>query len=228
MGNFDFLPNIIAAVTVIKEKNYVPIDFIWEQIDNLSWLHALLAVSFGIVYLLYGWRIFKALAATCFAMLGLFAGMMVGREFGQEMWGGVFGLILMTTLSIPLMKWCICILGALAGGTITGSLWYAFGLPQTYILAGAAIGLVAGGMISFIVFKAAVMLFTSLAGSVIMAVGVLSLLHSYEDLTLPPTTYIFDMLHGHHWFLPLVILAPTFFGIIAQNRMIRKSPDWKL
>ena len=228
MGNFEFLANILAATTKVEEKQYVPIDFIWNQITNLSWLHALLAVSFGVVYLLYGWRIFKALAAICFAMMGLFAGMMVGKQIGHEMWGGVVGVFLLTALSLPLMKWCICILGAMAGATLTGSLWYAFGLPQVYIWAGMAIGLVAGGMISFIVFKAAVMLFTSLAGAVIITIGILSLLYHYENLTLPPTTYIDNLVHGSNWFLPLAILVPTIIGIIAQNRMIRKSPDWTL
>ncbi len=206
----------------------VPIDFIWEQISTISWLHAILAVSFGVVYLLYGWRIFKALAVICFALLGLFAGMMLGEKTGNQMWGGVIGLIALAALSFPLMKWCICILGALAGGTLTAAIWYAFSLPQMYIWAGAAIGIVAGGMISFIIFKAAVMLFTSLGGSVILVVGVLSLLNSYEQISDPPTEYIFDMVHNNSWFLPVVLLAPTIFGMIMQNKLIKKSSEWEL
>jgi len=65
--------------------------------------------------------------------------------------------------------------------------------------AGGVIGVVAGGMISFIVFKIAVMLFTSLGGGAITLVGILSLLHHYETkMVEPPTTNIHTLLSKIH------------------------------
>jgi len=160
-----------AETTVIEDVRIVPIDEIWNQITALTWLQAVLAVSFGIVYLLYGWRIFRILVVICFGLIGMFLGIKMGAKTGSELWGGVLGLAIFAGVSAPLMKWCVSILGAAAGGLLTGALWYAFNLPEVYLWAGAAVGVVAGGMMSFIVLKASVMLFTSLGGSLIREVS---------------------------------------------------------
>jgi hypothetical protein len=219
-----------AAEPIREDVEVVPIDFIWEQITALSWLQAVLAISFGIVYLLYGWRIFKILVIISFGLLGMFAGIYTSQLASiSEVWGGVIGLVALAVLAVPLMKWAVCILGAVAGGVLTAGIWYAFELPQMYIWAGGAVGAVAGGMISFIVLKAAVMLFTSLGGSVITVVGLLALLHIYEtEMEVPPTTHIHDLVFDQNWFLPLALIIPTIIGIATQNKFIQHSHKWEL
>lgn len=211
-----------------EDVEVVPVDFIWEQITALSWLQAVIAISFGVVYLLYGWRIFRILVVISFGMFGMFLGIFIGRQMGSEVWGGLVGLGLLAFISVPLMKWAVCVLGAIAGGILTGGLWYAFELPEMYIWAGAIIGVVAGGMISFIVLKAAVMLFTSLGGSMIMVTGVLSLLNMYEFRQVPKTTHVEELVYEHNWFLPVVLLVPTVIGIITQNSFVKKSDKIEL
>lgn len=230
MVHFNILAQAAQESMVVKfqDLDIVPIDFIWEQIISLSWFQAVLAISFGIVYLLYGWRIFKVLVVISFGLLGMFIGIKLGRYAGNEIWGGVIGLIAMAIISVPLMKWCICILGAVAGGVLTGGLWYAFELPQMYIWAGAIVGVVAGGMISFIVLKVAVMLFTSLGGSAITVVGTLALLHLYETAANPPTANIHDLVFEQNWFLPVALMLPTLIGMVMQNKFVKHSQKWEL
>jgi hypothetical protein len=225
-------PGLTTAVE--NDIDLVPIDFIWEQISTLSWFHAVLAISFGIVYLLYGWRIFRALTVICFGLIGMFLGMKLGEIMGSQMWGGVFGLIVLAILSIPLMKYCICMLGAIAGGVLGGAVWHACELPQLFLFAGIAIGAVPGCMISFIVFKIAVMLFTSLGGSTIMMSGMLALVHLYQLDRLDPelkevgNTMVKNLVFNDQWFLPVALLAPTILGLILQNKFIKKSASWEL
>jgi hypothetical protein len=204
------------------------LDSLWGQVTTLSWLQAVIAISFGLVYLLYGWRIFKVLVIICSGLVGLFAGIEVGSRFDSEILGGIIGLVLLGGLSIPLMRWAVSILGAAAGGILAGGIWYAVGLPERYMLAGALIGIVAGGMISFIVFKIAVMLFTSFGGGLLIITGMLSLLHLYERAQDPPTETMKAMLYNHHWFLPALLLAPTIVGIIVQNKFIKSSKSWSV
>jgi hypothetical protein len=205
------------------------LNFIWQQITDLSWLHAVIAISVGIVYMLYGWRIFRVLVVICFGLGGMFLGIFAGRHFGSVILGGVLGLALFAVISVPLMKWCVSALGAIAGGSLTGAVWYAFGLPLDYIWAGVVIGVVAGGLISFILLKASVMLFTGLGGSVIMMVGVLALIYQYETQVLdPPTQHIYDSLYTKQWFLPVVIILPTIIGMLMQNRFIKQSHEWEI
>jgi hypothetical protein len=211
-----------------KGAGIVPIDLIWEQISTLGWLQALIAVSFGAVYMLYGWRVFKVLAVVCFGMLGLFAGMKVGAMLGSSLWGAIIGLVGLAALSIPLMKWAVSILGAVAGGIITSGIWYACGLPEQYLWAGAIIGVIAGGMMSFIIFKISVMLFTSLGGAVLVLIGLLALLHLYERNQAVPTNYVSSLVNGHNWFLPVLLIFATAVGMLIQNSLVKGSSDWKI
>jgi hypothetical protein len=169
------------------------------------------------------------LVVICFGLAGMFLGIYAGRHFGSTIWGGIVGLAVFAVVSVPLMKWCVSALGAVAGGALTGAVWYAFGLPLEYIWAGVIIGVVAGGLMSFILLKASVMLFTGLGGSMIMMVGVLSLLYLYESKVLiPPTQHIHDYVHYSQWFLPVVIIVPTLLGMIVQHRFIKQSQEWEI
>lgn len=225
MDYFTILAQTVeAAPEAAQSAQVVPIDQIYAQITSLSWLQAVLAISFGVVYLLYGWRIFKILAVISFALVGLYAGMWAGDQLGNRVLGGVIGLILLAILSVPLMRWAVSILGAAAGGLLTAGVWYAFKLPEQYIWAGALTGIIAGGMISFIIFKISVMLFSSLGGATIMVTGMLALLHHY-----PPTTErINDLIHNCNWFLPVALLVPTIIGVAVQNNLIKNTKDWEL
>lgn len=217
-----------SSAEPVSGTQYVPLDFIWEQITTLSWLQAVIAISFGVVYLLYGWRIFKVLVIICFALLGLFAGIKLGSRFDAELWGGIIGLAVLAGVSVPLMRWAVSMLGAVAGGILTAGIWYAFELPEQYIWAGAIIGIIAGGMIAFITFKIAVMLFSSLGGGVLIVTGMLALFYHYESIQVPPTENIREMLYNHNWFMPVLLLVPTFVGIIVQNKFIKGSTHWNI
>jgi hypothetical protein len=209
------------------EEAIVPIELIWECVTSLNYLEALTFVSFGAVCLLYGWRVFKILVVISFGLLGLGLGITIGDRIhgdNSEIWGGLIGLGIMAGISVPLMRWAVCILGAIAGGMLTSGIWYAAGLTEKYIWAGALIGIVAGGMISFIIFKAAVMLFSSLGGSMLIVVGVLALLYLYPQTAEQTEELVFT----NKWFLPVVLLIPTAVGLIVQNKFIKGSQEWSV
>lgn len=227
-----------AAATSSSEQpvsNVQPIlDSMWEQVTMLSWLQAVIAISFGVVYLFYGWRIFKLLVVICFGLVGLFVGINIGSRFGSEILGGIAGLAILAGVSIPLMRWAVCILGAIAGGLITSGIWYSVELPEKYMAAGAIIGIVAGGMISFIVLRVAVMLFTSFGGGILIVTGLLALVHLYEtiqqtpsDKTVPTETAK-TMFYNDHWFLPALLMAATLIGVIVQNKFVKGSKSWSV
>ena len=207
------------------EEAIVPIDLIWGHITSLNLLEALTFISFGAVCLLYGWRVFKVLVVISFALLGLGIGIIVSEKINggdNQLLGGVIGLGLMAALSVPLMRWAVSILGAVAGGILTSGAWYACKLPEQYIWAGGLVGIVAGGMISFIVFRIAVMLFSSLGGSGLMVVGALALLYLYPQTT----EQVQELVFTEKWFLPAALTVPTVVGVIAQNRFVKCSKDW--
>jgi hypothetical protein len=220
-----------TAATTTKltaESELIPLDQIWEQVTTLSWLEAVLAISFGTVYMLYGWRIFKILVVICFGLVGMLAGIRIGQRFDSQIACAIAGLVLLAAISIPLMRWAVSLLGALTGGILAAGLWYAFELPGKYMPAGAGIGLVAGGMISFIVFRIAVMLFTSFGGGTLIITGLMALVYQYENMQEPPTARLKDLFMNQTWFLPVLLLAPTVIGIIIQNKLIKGSREWNV
>ncbi|MCK4752996.1 MAG: hypothetical protein KAS75_06090 [Planctomycetes bacterium] len=211
----------------MMEGTEVPIDLIWQNITSLNVVEALTFISFGAVCLFYGWRVFKILVIISFALLGLVLGMIVSEKInggGGQLVGGLVGLALMSFLAVPLMRWAVCILGGLAGGILTAGAWYALELNEGYIWAGALIGIIAGGMISFIIFRVAVMLFSSMGGGILMVVGVLALLYLYPETSEQVESIVFEQ----KWFLPLALLIPTAMGIIVQNKFIKGSKDWRV
>ena len=205
------------------DKGLVPIDLIWNHIVSLGLVEALTFIAFGTVCLFYGWRVFKILVTICFALLGLFVGVLVNKYVeGEVIWLALMFVVLFAALSIPLMKYGVTLLGAAAGGILTGGAWLAAGLPERYIWAGALVGIIAGAMISFIVFKVAVMLFTSLGGSSLMVVGILAIVYRYMGTAEKVEALVFEQ----KWFLPVMLLVPMVAGIILQNKFIKGTQDW--
>jgi hypothetical protein len=221
---------ILAQATEATEEAegaVVPIESIWEYITSLNPLEAVTFISFGVVCLLYGWRIFKILVVICFGLLGMVLGITIGGKVigeNSHIWAGLLGLALMAAISVPLMRWAVSILGAAAGGILTSGLWYATGLTERYIWAGALVGIVAGGMISFIVFKVAVMLFSSLGGSMLTVVGMLALLYRYPQME----AQIEHLVFTSKWFFPVILFIPTAIGLIVQNKFIKSSKEWEV
>ncbi len=212
-----------AETPAAAPEGFVPINFIWEQIVALNLVEALTFVCFGAVCVFYGWRIFKILVMISFAMIGLFVGVWTNRLLigGNEIWLGIICMVFFAFFSVPLMRWGVSVLGAAAGGILGGGVWYAVGLPEQYILAGALVGVVGGGMISFIIFKAAVMLFTSLSGSGLIVVGILAIIYQ----RLGAAERVEELIFTQKWFLPVVLLAPTAAGIILQIYFVKGSKN---
>ena len=203
------------------------LDAIWQQATALTWQQAVIAFAFGVIPLMYGWRIYKLLTVIGLGLVGLQLGMWVGSQFEKPIIGAVIGACLLSVIAIPLMKWAVCALGALAGAVIAAGIWHAFSLPQEYVWAGALVGLVAGGMLSFAVFKLAVMFFTSFLGSSLILLSAFALVYRFENFVQdPPTTHLNNLYYNNHWFLPALLICVTVAGIILQFRFLKGSKDW--
>jgi hypothetical protein len=209
------------------QQTIVPMNWLWQQIITLDLPQALTFISFGSVCLFYGWRVFKILVVINFGLIGLILGMSITSHIpsiNNQLAGGLIGMGLLAVLSVPLMRWGVSVLGALAGAFIAASIWYACNLPEPYIWAGALTGLVAGGMISFIIFKAAIMLFTSLWGSSLIVTGSMALLYLYKETAPQVQQLVFDK----KWFMPAVVVVPTLIGILVQNKLCKDSKEWEI
>lgn len=217
---------LFAAASESSEEGVVPLDVMWKYVSSLGLVEAMTFIAFGSVCLFYGWRVFKILVTICFGLLGLTLGIWANDQLigGNVIWLSLICTVFFAVLSIPFMRWGVTLLGALSGGILTAGVWLAAGLPDQYLWAGGLVGFIAGGMMSFIVFKVAVILFTSLGGSTLMVVGVLAILYRYilEGRGAEFEGFVF----AHQWFLPALLLIPMGFGLFLQNKFSKTDQSW--
>ena len=217
---------LAAAASESSQEGVVPLDLMWKYVSSLGLVEALTFISFGSVCLFYGWRVFKILVTICFGLLGLTLGIWANDQLigGNVIWLSLICAIFFAVLSIPFMRWGVTLLGALSGGILTAGLWLAAGLPDQYLWAGGLVGFISGGMMSFIVFKVAVILFTSLGGSTLTVVGILAILYGFilEGKSEQFKEFVFT----NQWFLPALLLIPMAFGLFLQNRFSKTDQSW--
>lgn len=173
---------------------------------------ALLMIG-GVIYLLCGFYIFKILVTLNAALVGGYIGMMIGARSEAEIVGALVGGFVAAAVTWPLMKYAVAVMGAIFGGMLGGSLWLILNLNPEFAWAGGAIGLVLFGMLSFILFKASIMMYTSLQGSVMLVLGVLGLIYKYPSVAAQLT----NSMQVKPFLLPIFVLVPAMVGLLYQQ-----------
>lgn len=213
------LPAPIAELLVRLQT-----DNLLQMVTHVGWLEAVVSIAFGAIYLSYGWRVFKALVAINIAGLGMFAGIFLGRQMGNPLWGGVAGTCIAALFSFPFMKYCVSILGGVAGTILCASLWRLINLPEEYLWCGALVGLIAGGLLVFSSFRISILFFTSLQGSMFIVIGALALITNFPEFGLRFT----DLVNQRIFILPTLLIMPTFMGMAFQQRLLKRESNWAM
>jgi len=151
-----------------------------HDLTTLTDFQATVLVSLGVLVLIWGFEYFKTVvvlnAAVAGALLGVYVGEFTHSSNMPMLLGGA-GAVLCGALAWPSIKYCVCLMGAAAGGVIGVSLWRIgcamFGADALYehAWAGGLVGMVAVGMLTFLMSHLTVMVFTSVQGAVMCFIG---------------------------------------------------------
>ena len=199
------------------------------QGDLLQWCQnmgpgtAALLVLLGVVYLLFGWYLFKVLVLLNAAIVGAWIGAILGRSNGSEAACAFLGGFTAAALTWPLMKYAVAVMGGIFGGLLGASIWRTVGLEPQFAWAGALVGIIGFGMLSFILFRGSVMMYTSLQGSVMLVFGILGLIYKYQEVA-PQVT---NGLTLKPLLLPMIIFIPAILGLIYQQSMYPAPEEGK-
>lgn len=189
---------------------------------------ALVLLACGLVYLVQGWKIFKILVVANATVLGAMAGAKVGALMQGEnmwLWTASLGALLFASLSWPLMKYAVSVMGGLAGSVLGYGVWYYIGqiTGEQHILqyawAGALIGLITLGLLAFVVFKLVITIFTALQGSVMTVAGLVSLLMVNDSLA----AKLEPQLRGNQYLMLLLLAVPAIIGVGYQYSAYSKK-----
>lgn len=194
-----------------------------DLLTSMGVFQAVLLGALGIVYLMYGWSAFKPLVIANATLAGTLVGAALGaRVEGQESMqiiGALCGGATFGILAWPTMKYAVALMAAGAGSFIGYGLWiYIAQLtgsaePARYAWAGAMVGLVALGMLTFIAYRETIILFTALQGALLAVSGGLALAMRIGSLTEPLSRNLTENVH----LVPVLIIIPALIGAVFQN-----------
>lgn len=200
-------------------------EYLRLYLDFLQLQHPLIALAMifiGGLFLTYGWKLFKILIAADAVVLGIVCGHIVGAQLNRPnmdiIMGISFGLIF-AALVWPLMKWAVCIMGALFGAAVGYVLWRCTAQAVGYYAladhawAGAVIGLITMALLAFIIFRTVAVMVTSLQGAWLLVSGIGALALAIDGLRENLLTRLYD----NPLLVPIFTLIPGVLGIIFQE-----------
>ena len=213
----------LAAKAATTQKSWSPLfpshwpaqTDLLTMCQNLGPAEACLLVLLGIVYLLFGYSIFKVLVTINAMAAGAYLGALMGRSGNAVAAGALIGAIIAAAITFPLMKYAITIMGGIFGAALGASLWRQANLQPDLAWAGGLSGLIFFGMLSMILYRGSVILYTSLQGSVMVVFGILSLMYKYPAVSKSVT----DVFASKAFLLPTVVLVPALMGLLFQQSM---------
>src|SRR5205085_1949008 len=151
---------------------------------------ACILVLLGMVYLMFGYSIFRALVTLNAMAAETYLGALMGRNSNAMTAETFIRSIVATAITFPLMKYAVMIMEKIYGAALGASLWRQASLQPKLAWAGALSKMMFFAMLSMIVFRGSVILYTSLQGSVMLVFGILSLLSKYQSMA-PEVTDVF-------------------------------------
>lgn len=183
----------------------------WCQ--NMSPGIATLLVLGGLAYLVFGWYAHKWLVTVNAALIGAYMGAILGNRAGSAAVGACVGAFVSAAIAFPLLKYAVAFMGGVYGAILGASMWQTANLHPNLVWAGALSGLIAFGLLAFIVFRGSVIMYMSLQGSVMLILGLLGLIFKYQDLA----PHLAQKMTVKPFLLPLSILIPALLGLIYQQ-----------
>jgi hypothetical protein len=190
-----------------------------QQNELLNWCtkmgpaEAALLVMAGVIYLLWGVQMFKWLVTINFALMCACVGAYLGRQGEAEVICAVIGAFAGAAIAWPLMKYAVALMGGVVGALLGGSVWVTCGLDGRFAWAGALTGLVALGMLSFIIFRGSIILYMSVQGAAMLVFGVLGLGYKYPSMA----SSLNSAMRSKPFLLPMAVILPMVCGFIFQH-----------
>ncbi len=212
------LPEIFSRFDALAHP-----DQLVEMLSQLSWVVAAILVAVGLVSILQGYKLYKWIVLLVAAGLGVVVGRQLGAQIDNAVVvAGALG-VLLAVVAWPFMKFAVSACGGLAGAFIGANCWTAIAsqvnnsgamnLPPDAYWAGALMGLILFGMLSFILFEVSVVVFTSFSGSVLAVLGIVALLLQIESMQ----QAVADSLKANPLVMPLLVIVPAVVGLVIQH-----------
>jgi hypothetical protein len=185
----------------------------------MTWCHdmdpgsAALLLILGIVFLLFGFTIYRALIALTAAILGAYLGFGITEKMqNMSLIGLSVGAVIFGAVAWVWTNWIAAAIGAIIGGLLGSAVWQMAGLNPAFAWSGALTGAVFLGLLCFILFRISVIIYTSLQGAVMLAFGALGMAYRYDAAG----KFADERMRAWPMLLPVTVLVFMLCGIGYQ------------
>jgi hypothetical protein len=195
-------------------------DRLLDSLASMPLIAASMTVVLGILCVLNGYRWHKWVIVALAFMLGLLIGNILSHQMGKSAIVAISMGVLFACIATPMLRWTVAIFGGLTGAFLGANAWtLANAHPQSAQWAGACMGFIAVALLSFVVFRLVVVLFTSIGGAAMVVLGAITLLMhvpGWKDS-------IRDSLVTNQHLIPLLVTVAAVAGFVIQESRIRNG-----
>jgi hypothetical protein len=189
---------------------------LWQRMVTQHPLEmGLVFLVLGLVFLLYGYKLYKILVSVVFAGIGGMVGVLIGVHFGAPGWLiGLIGAIVLGILAWPLFR----IGWGILGGAIFGAIALPLAVAMTnspvlgYTL--AAVAFIAGMVLTIVLMRPLIIISTSISGAATLVEGVLLMLIRWPSAGDP----VRAELESKPYLFVVLVALPAILGAILQWR----------
>ena len=171
-------------------------------------------IVIGALLMIFGFKAYRWIVLLNCIALGYWVGSMLGDRAQIGLIGGILGAVLMGAAAMPLMKYAVAACGGLVGMVLGMVVWAYCEQPLDMAWAGGLVGLAVLGMLTFILFKTTVIVFTSIEGAALLVLGLSALLIRYS----PWSHQVDDQLTHRPILLPILVLSTAIVALFWQHQ----------
>lgn len=195
-----------------------------ESCQHMSQGTATILIIAGLGFLAYGQSAHRFCMSLNCAILGAWAGGMLGKQGNAVIPGMLIGGFLGGLAAWPLLKFSIQLIAAGVGFVVGSCIWRTFpNLAPEYAWAGGVMGLIFLYMLSHITVRWTIILATGFQGAAMFITGILGWLYQIDSIKPSVNT----LLTGNHYLMPLAIAIPAILGLIYQQNAAPAAPPAK-
>lgn len=212
---------VLATLNIVNDPQRLV-----EWLDQVPLIAGLTTVTLGVLCVLNGYRWHKWLVAILAFLAGLAIGTAVSQTMGKSVVVATAMGCLFALVARPLLKVSVAILGGLVGAFIGTSAWTAVETnAQTAAnaaenhWAGAIVGFIVIAMLSMVLFRLVIVMFTSVGGAVMVVFGGLALLLQVPDWR----GTVEQSLVNQPLTVPMLVLLAAVGGFIVQQSALQSS-----
>ena len=211
---FAFTLAAINAVTATAPRTLPEQSQILESLATAQILFPITLCIVGILLMSFGFKSYRWVVLLNFIALGYWIGERLGNYNQIGFIGAIIGAALLGVAALPLMRFAVATCGGLVGAVIGMVIWAYCDQPMDMAWAGGLVGLAVLGMLSFILFKTTVILFTSIEGAALFVLGSCALLMRYK----PWAQDVGHNLDSKPVLIPLLVVTLAMIALFWQHQ----------